>query len=385
VPRPSEPTVRTPWNQRVDDFKRRSLPLIVWSAAVLAVVFLLSTRVQEFEYIGLAEALQYEVSSSSTGTLDHVLVDLYDDVEPGDVVAKLDDRALAASIETSSAAVRQLRAEFEATSAQVLSRKNLDQASWTADLRRFQIDEESRRLQILDLRARINSDEIELERQSLAVARMQPLVESGVISQNEFDNAKLSRDSLRKLVDENNILLAQGESEYQTARARRLEFERELPSIPGHDSLLAPLREAITVESNRLAEIEIARRGLTLRSPVRGKVSQVLCRRGQSVVPGEPILMISEGRVSQIVAYLGEVESEVRVDTPVLVSSRLGGDGAAESVVTNVSPSIEMLPQRLWRDPRFPDYGRPVMIATVPGLELIPGEVVDIRFLSARD
>jgi multidrug resistance efflux pump len=361
------------------------LPLVVWSVSALVVAFLLFTRVQRFEYIGLAEALQYEVSASATGTLERVLVDLYDNVEAGEVVARLDDAPLLAAIETSNATIRQLGAEFDATRAELLTEGDQGMASWTADLRRFQMDEEQRHLAVLELRATIASDQVEWERLDRDVRRLGPLLTQGVIGHSEFDSVKLSRDRIGKLIDENRVLLAQTEDEHLTARNRRLDYERELPTLPEGDSLLRPLSEAITVESRRLEEIELQRQGLILRSPVHGQVSQILCRRGQSVVPGEPILMIAENAVQQIVAYLNEADrTEVSPNTPVLVSSRMRARAAGESVVLNVSPAIEMLPQRLWRDPRYPDYGRAVMIATVPGLELTPGEVVDIKFLSKR-
>jgi len=53
----------------------------------------------------------------------------------------------------------------------------------------------------------------------------------------------------------------------------------------------------------------------------------------------------------------------------------------AESVVTGVSPGIDALPQRLWRDARVPEYGRGVMIAASPELSLTPGALVRVRFL----
>ena len=46
-----------------------------------------------------------------------------------------------------------------------------------------------------------------------------------------------------------------------------------------------------------------------------------------------------------------------------------------------VSPSYRTMPQELWRDPRFPDYGRAIVIAGVPALDLVPGELVSVRFL----
>jgi hypothetical protein len=37
------------------------------------------------------------------------------------------------------------------------------------------------------------------------------------------------------------------------------------------------------------------------------------------------------------------------------------------------------MPQRLWRNPNIPQWGRPVLIDIPPGLSLVPGEVVGIR------
>ena len=49
-----------------------------------------------------------------------------------------------------------------------------------------------------------------------------------------------------------------------------------------------------------------------------------------------------------------------------------------------VSPTIQELPPRLWRNPRVPDYGRAVVIAAAPGMRLTPGEVVNVKFLFDR-
>ena len=50
--------IPTPLPQRMENFRRRTLPVIVWVVAALTVAGLLLTRAQRFEYIGLARALQ---------------------------------------------------------------------------------------------------------------------------------------------------------------------------------------------------------------------------------------------------------------------------------------------------------------------------------------
>ena len=62
-----EKPIATPWPQRVEDFKRRTLPLLVWGLAAVASVFLLLQRTQQFQYLGVARAQQYEISASTRG------------------------------------------------------------------------------------------------------------------------------------------------------------------------------------------------------------------------------------------------------------------------------------------------------------------------------
>lgn len=371
--------------QRMDDFKNRTLPVVVWSVAAIMVLIMLVGRAQRFDYIGLAQSPEYEISSSADGTIETVVVELFQDVDAGDVVVKLNDERVMASIRTSEATIRQLNAELDATGAQILAETGQGVADWTADLRRFQIDEEQRRLDILSLRVVIESDQVELERVGLELARADSLLDAGLISRSEFDITRLMYEGVRGRIDENLVLLKQTEQEYRAALARREAYEMELPRHPQDDPLLQPLREAIAVESRRLREIELQREALTLRSPVMGRVSQILCRRGQSVVPGEPILMIAEQSVQEIVAYLDEASgAEVQENTPVMVSSRNGSRTVAESVVLRVSPSIQALPPRLWTNPRVPDYGRAVVIAATPAMHLTPGELVNVKFLPGR-
>jgi multidrug resistance efflux pump len=368
--------------QRVDDFKRRTMPLLVWSVCAAIVLVMLVNRAQQFDYIGMAQSPEYEISASAGGTIEAVVVDLFDDVSPGDVVVKLDDAMVMASIQTSEATIRQLDAELQATGAQLLSGTGAGMAGWKSDLRRFQIDEEQRRLDILTLKVVIEGDQVELQRLGLELARAEALLEAGLINRNEYDITRLMHQEAGERINTNLLLLDQTEQEYRAANERREAYEEDLPQQASDEPLLQPLRAAIAVESQRLREIELQRESLTLRSPVVGRVSQILGRRGQSVVPGEPIVMIAEQSVQEIVAYLNEEAGlQIRENSPVIVSSRNGGRTVAESVVVRVGPSIQPLPQRLWMDPRIPDYGRAVVIAATPAMNLTPGEIVNIKFL----
>jgi len=377
--------IETPLAQRLTDFRFRTLPLIVWSVCALIVAGMLLGRASRFEYLGLAQAMEYPISPVATGTVQSVVVDIYDRVDSGEMVAKLDDSRLLASIATSSAKLVQLQAELEATRAQLLTNEGQGMANWAADLRRFQADEQQRRLDVLSLRVVYEERQIELERFEIEEQRSRELYDAGVIARTFWDKARLQRDEVRQGLEEGRILLDQTEEEYFAARTRREEYETGLPSKDWMDPILRPLRQAIEVESRRLDEIDVRRQALVLRSPVTGHVSEILCRRGQSVRPGDPVIVVAEGSVREIVAYLAEDDGrEITASTPVMVSTRGGGGTVSESVVIRVGPTIQELPPRLWRNPRRPDYGRAVVIAAVPGMQLTPGELVNVKFLAPR-
>jgi len=376
-----EQLIPTPFPQRVENFRQRFLPAIVWSLAAVACIWLLSGRAQRFEYIGLAQALQYEISASMTGRLDTMIVELYDHVEAGDMLVKLDDLEIKARIEQSRATIRQLTAELDAARVRLPA----EQAAWASDFRRFQNDEEDRRLEVLALKALLEGDEIEEQRLALELRRSEPLLASGVIGEIRFEEIRLVHTQVRRRNEENTILLAQTEHEYRAARDRRRSFEEGLPEQPDDEPLLRPLREAITVETAVLHEIEHQRNATVLRSPIGGQVSSVFCRRGQTVVAGEPIMTISERNVSEILAYIDESDRlQVRKDMAVLVSSLTHPEQVAESFVVRLGPDFEMMPERLWLQPSSPQYGRAVVIAAVPGLDLLPGELLNVRFRSER-
>ena len=56
--RPQTP-IETPLAQRVEDFRHRTLPMVVWGAAALIVVALLLGRARQMDYIGIAHAPEY--------------------------------------------------------------------------------------------------------------------------------------------------------------------------------------------------------------------------------------------------------------------------------------------------------------------------------------
>jgi len=363
---------------RLDLFSGTPLTVVVWLIASAAVVYLLAGRAQNFEYIGVARALQYQLSAPMAGTVDSLEVDVYEHVEQGQVLARLADVQILAELETARARLDQLGSQLDAE----LLRVGFREAGLVDDRRRFQVDEQQLQLDLLSLRVVLESDQIELERLNLRLGRVTPLVEEGVVSRNDYDDLRLSRDRIARRIEENGRLLRQMDQEHEAASTRRREYESQFPGLADKDPVLQPLRDAVRVQEMRIDEIETRRRGLLIRSPIEGQVSQVLARRGQSVRPGEPLLAVSERIASEIVAYASGPSAHGVVESARIAAARRNVPSrVAESVITRVGPAIEQLPQRLWRDPATPEYGLPFVVAGVPALTLTPGELVSLRIL----
>jgi multidrug resistance efflux pump len=373
--------IQTPWPQRVAEFKQRRLPVLVWILCVAACGWMLLHRTEPTKYIGLAQAIQYEISAPTVGRVDTVFVDLYQPVGMGDLVVKLDDSELEARINRARASISVLRAELIAARSQLQSTNQSGLANWTNDLRRFLTDEEDRRLATLDLRATIEADEIERERLELRQLRIGPLAREGIVDPSLLDETGLEIEEVTRRLESTRAVLAQTEEELHAALTRRQEFEANLPRMPDAEPYLDPLRQSIEVEGMRLTEIETRRAELVMRSPAEGQVSQILCRRGQSVRPGEPIVTITDRTVRDIVTFLNEADDRpIGERTPVLVSSLERPGEYIESFVLRVSSSVEMLPARLWANPSVPVYGRAVVISALPSMPLRPGELLSVQF-----
>jgi len=373
--------IPTPLSQRKDHFKRVLVPLVVWTCAAVIVAYQLYERTSRFEYVGMARADEYVVSTEYPGRIESVSVRLYDPVREGQTVVRLNDDSVLARIATSSARIDRLTAEMDAARASFMIGSTTDHLDWIADLRRFQVDEERLRLAILDLQVEIESDRIELERRTLELERFRRMVEERLISSLEYDTIRLQTEQMRKRIDETLRLLEQTREEYARATERREEFERSAPGPYDIHPVIESLRRAVSVETRILEEIRVERQALTLRSPVAGRIIRIECGKGQSVSQGQPILSVSETEVREIVAYLPETEAaRIRPRSAVSISSRRPPGSIMESQVLRIGPAVELLPQRLWRDPVIPDYGYGVIIAAAPDFNLLPGELVDVRF-----
>jgi len=273
-------------------------------------------------------------------------------------------------------------------------------------MRTFDIDIENARIQILSLRSQIASDRIVLEDLAMEEKIVRDLVEQKAIAPYEQEKAQVQYNALAKKIEENENLLEQAKSDLPQAQQRRDEYAKNHPFNPSVNDALEVIRKQIAVQERLmdgvLAQLDAlkARESLEMKAPIDGMVipiqqqanealmrrpgEKIMGRPGEVVSAGEPILAIAEARPSEIIAYigdrlLGQVEEKMPVE--IIKNREPFPSQIARSQVTQIGPTMELMPERMWLYPNIPQWGCPVLIEIPEGLELIPGEMIGIRRL----
>jgi multidrug resistance efflux pump len=388
------------------------IPILVWLGAVACVIGLFTHRSQRFEIVGMARSPVLHVSVNCAARLRSVPVKLFENVTKGQTVAivntVLDNEQprieLQTQLNTILAEIEHLSAQLVPTQETLLAEESDRVINRIARMRTFEIDIENARIQILSLRSQIASDRIVLDDLAMEEKIVRSLVEQKAIAPYEHEKAQVQYNALAKKIEENEKLLEQAKSDLVQARQRRDEYAKSLPFNPSVDDALEVIRKQIAVQERLmdgvLAQIEAlkARENLELKAPIDGVVipvqqqanealmrrpgERIMGRPGEAVTAGEPILAIAEARPSKIIAYIGDsLLGQVEENMPVEIIKDREPPQIARSQITQIGPTMELMPERMWLYPNMPQWGRPILIEIPEGLELIPGEMIGIRRL----
>ena len=304
MPRPRP--IRTPLRQRLEDLRRTWLPILVWGGAVWLCVLGLERRSASPDFRGVARAASHRVAAERAGRVEAVLVDLYDDVEAGAALVLLDDGELQAQLAASRAEVDRLADELDAARERLAAEAADAESDRLSRLRRFRVDEEELRVELLELEVELEGDRRDRERIAARLERAATLADQGVGSGAEEVDLELRRAGLDAVIGRREALAAELAASLASASGRRRAYELEVPAAAAGDALLRPLAEAVRVQELRLAELRLQADGLILRAPIAGRV-QSLPAGGTGVLqPGEPAAVITDPRVFEVVAYLPE-------------------------------------------------------------------------------
>ena len=378
--------------------RRHILPILVWLCVVACVVGLFTRRSQRFEVLGIAHGQVRQIAANCTGRLKSMPVQLFDQVSLGQPVAVVDtildneqpQGQLQAQLSTILAEIEHLTSQLVPTQDDLIAEKTDRETNRLSDSRRFSVDVENARLDILRYRALIETDRIMLKDLALEVQTLKELVAQEAVAPYELQKAQVQYETQAKKIEENEQLLEQAKIALKQTQQRYDEYIRFKPHHPSVEDALEVIRKAIKIQERRMDEVLLQiealepLKTLKLIAPIDGIVSQILHWPGEAVLASEPILTITEVKPTEIIAYaLEDQVNQIQKGMAVELMKRNVSKKieVARSQITYIGPVIEQLPARLWRNPNIPEWGRPFVIKAPPQMKLITGEVVGIRRL----
>lgn len=349
------PPIPIPPAQRWRVFRIETLPLLVFAAGVAIVAMLWRSAATAPALVAEAELIQTEVRSARGGVLLELVAEPLQMVRAGQVLGRV--RTVPA--DEAAAELAQLRAEIEALA--VGREPEIGGRRLMADQDRLRLEWMKERAALAALRMEALQAEADLSRQSV-------LFERGVATEEALDTARRLNAGLVDQLAMQERLVAE-----LTPRA-----EQSGPVADADQTLAAALRAAEA--ELRYAEARVAPEMLL--APVDGVVVRVVRSPGETVLPGEPLLYVSPPASTRLVGFIRQpVDRELRPGLTVEVRTRDARPQVAETEILAVGRVLEPIPPTLLAlldRADSPELGLRLHFALPEGMELRPGEQVDI-------
>lgn len=367
------------------------LPIVVWLGAVFCVVGLFQQKADRFEVIGIAQSNSMQIASTCDGRLTNISVELFAEVEKGQTLAVINTVLDNEQLENEIMAEQQiLFAEIEKLEAELSNNRRLIEtdmqnrkAEWAAEYRSFTSDIVSSKLNILTIEATLKPDRIRMENLKLndKIYMMQDNTANANTMSYELKKMRLEYQELAEKVESNQALLDQANAELGLAEERRKEYYTNYPEFASSGEQADDLMfKSMKVLQKRIDRLWVKREPLVLKAPFDGIVRQLVGNAGETVSAGDGILMLEETKPSLILAYSQEgPTNRIQEDMEVELVTNNDPPQIGIAKVVTLGPAIEMVPDRLWRNPNVPQWGRPFLVQIPEGMNLISGEMVGIR------
>jgi multidrug resistance efflux pump len=142
-----------------------------------------------------------------------------------------------------------------------------------------------------------------------------------------------------------------------------------------NDPRVKTVRDAVNVQAAKLESLAVQYRSLQLHAESTGVVINILAQPGQSVLPGEALVLLSNSTPIQALGWLKQRISNAEINDLEFNALSAASQEIPVSLVT-IAPVFEQLPQALWANPSVPEYGQPLLFALPPDTGLLPGEPI---------
>jgi len=349
------PNIPTPASMYWREFRIRFLPVIVFGLVAASCVVL-------WKYAGvggglpaMAEGVRSTVSSPQLGLLQQVKVQPYQMVEAGQPIAVIIPQDPRAQMDILAAELQLARMKFQPTLAQ-------DNA----------MNFERIRVELLRTKAEVAIAKVNLQRAENEVRRSEPLMKEKLVSEDIYDLAVQTRDAFKVEVEEKGKAVA--EIEQRMTALSGLGVPQAVPENDPLNILVARLEKMLAGSGTNMAPV-------TLLAPISGMVSLVYRQTGENVVEGEALISINSLWSDRLVGYMRQpFPVDPKVGMEVSVTTRDAKRQEFRSEITQVGAQVEVITNALAfvRTGFLVDAGLPVVVGLPPGVQVRPGEIVDL-------
>lgn len=304
---------------------------------------------------GYAEAVDHALGPLQGGRIATVEVRLGQKVHAGDVLARLDTRALEIQLQVAESQLAesqaQLVAEHSIQAVQVLRAE----------------------ISVLKLRATQSKNRAELAEVTQQLSRLEKLADERLVQARDVEQSRLRKAGLSASVATLDEANDRGEAVARSALP---------PGAAGAQvqKRLAPFRELVHTREASVRAARLALEEAVIRAKADGTVAMILHRPGDVVPAATEVVRVASAREGHVVCWLPE-----RMVTRVAVGQKavVRGAGAFErsfgARVVEVSPEIEELPPRARTSLTVPAWGRRVVLESWPPRPLVLGETLHVR------
>lgn len=352
------PTIPTPLAQRWREFRIQVFPVVTFCAAVAGVVLMWSRYVMPSNVVGAVESMHANVISTVPGTLQELKVERFQLVTNGQIIAQL----VTITPEILQASVDAMVADLKVMRARMI----------TDEDRNF-IQYQTVRLSLLSEKVQLSVNRVNFRQAMADFKRAEDLFHAkpvALISEDLYEVAKTKMEALQVTVTDGAKFLEEKEQTLPTLR----------PTTTNSLSVLA----AIEAEEKKIKQIN---QPIFLTAPMDGMVTTINTRPGEKVIAGLPLVVISGTQPRRIVAYVRQpVHLRPKVGDTVQVRRTSFQRNSDVATVTVVGTQMELVDPVLLpaANARVPEVGLPFSLTVPPGLDLIPGEIVEIVLKPSR-
>lgn len=353
--KPLEP-IPMPVATRWREFRARLLPFLVFVGIVGVVALMWRGHTGQVSIQGIGEGIRSHVSAPQTVRVQEWLV------EPHTVVAAGTPLVVVLPVDA--------RADFDLLRSMHEMARIQSQPSLAQD---NAMNFERIRIELLKTKSELAIARVKLEQAERDVVRNTPLHREKLLSADLYELSLNTRDALKAEVDEKAKAIAQIEQRLDNLRPIG-EPEMARPN-PQDNEWLAQLQKAQLAAAKNLEP-------QTLVAPIAGMVGLPQRQAGEFVAAGETLLTVNSLRAEHVVAYLRQpYRFDPQVGMTARVTTRTAHRQAFVSQIVQVGAHVESLTNSLalMRPGTIVDAGLPVIVAIPLGVNIRPGEIVDIH------